>query len=358
MGVQFKVLALGVASALFFLMPMSAFAAEAICPGGSAPNASVVWCDDLETPSSAWVPQSVRCDDFGFGDRCAVYSGPLNFDNEYGYFNWGGDPYIGGEYDNLYVRLYVKFSDPYNWGNVDDKGIYFQNSGGASVIHNVKMEYSSWGTGKPNLASYALLNRGERLYQNQGNDLKFEPGRWYMVEMHIKLNTPGVPDGVYELWVDDMSRPISNQILRLRYTDLLIRPSGNTRGYNTLFLTSYHQRCNLGSACPRTLNQWVIWDNMVVSRAKIGPVICHGRQRRQACKSGNNPTTLTTLPAVPTSVVTNDIDLYISPGCDSNCRRRLAPKQLPSPPPIEAFEGRLQRGTILLVGHGFQPAGE
>lgn len=271
MGIPLNGVLRGLASALIFLTPMLALATEAICPGGATPNANVVWCDDLETPSNSWVSQAVRCDNFGFRDRCAVYSGPLNFDNEYGYFNWGGDPRIGGEYDDLYVRLFVKFSDAYKWGNVDDKGIYFQNSGGAPVIHNVKMEYSSWGTGKPNLASYALLNRGERLMQNQGNDLKFEPGRWYMVEMHIKLNTPGLADGIYELWVDDMSRPISSQTLRLRYTDLLIRPSGNTRGYDTLFLTSYHQRCDSGAECPRTINQWVIWDNIVVSRAKIGP---------------------------------------------------------------------------------------
>jgi hypothetical protein len=42
------------------------------------------------------------------------------------------------------------------------------------------------------------------MLQNQGNDLTIVPGRWYYVEVQLKLNTPGnVANAEYRLWMDD-----------------------------------------------------------------------------------------------------------------------------------------------------------
>ena len=38
-------------------------------------------------------------------------------------------------------------------------------------------------------------------FSNRGNP-NFENGRWYCVELHIRHNTPGVPDGAIEAWKD------------------------------------------------------------------------------------------------------------------------------------------------------------
>ena len=43
----------------------------------------------------------------------------------------------------------------------------------------------------------------EWMDQNQGNDLFIENDKWYYIEVHIKLNDPGINNAIYELWMDD-----------------------------------------------------------------------------------------------------------------------------------------------------------
>jgi hypothetical protein len=61
--------------------------------------------------------------------------------------------------------------------------------------------------------------------QNLGNTLVFESGRWYFIEVHIRLNTPvAQPDGVLEVWLDDCGADgrqcTGTPTLRLRRTDV------------------------------------------------------------------------------------------------------------------------------------------
>jgi hypothetical protein len=39
-------------------------------------------------------------------------------------------------------------------------------------------------------------------HQNQGAPVVFEPGRWYCIEVLVRLNTPGLPDGELAAWID------------------------------------------------------------------------------------------------------------------------------------------------------------
>ncbi len=260
-------------------------AVEPFCPGGSSPDSNVVMCDDFEdgtwldnwSASPGYSPEyseAVKCDssNFGYQDKCAAYSGILHFDGAWGYDNHFGSHGLGGEYDELYLRMYIYFSSPYTWGDTSDKGIYFRTYEGnnADVIPNIKIEYSRDGIGKPNLESPAFLTGQHNKPQNQGNDITFQSGKWYLVEFYVKLNTPGISDGIAKVWIDDASNTVSSQTLRIYYNNLLIRNS--LRGYNRLMLTLYNQRCGLGSACPSTNPQWMKWDNIVVSKNPIGPM--------------------------------------------------------------------------------------
>lgn len=115
-------------------------------------------------------------------------------------------------------------------------------------------------------------------FQNQGNDITLETGRWYLFEWYLKMNTPGVSDGVTKLWVDDASRPISRQTLRLQHDDVRwLRSSDAGKQFGFLRLTVYHQRCDIyPDTCPPSgpaiLNQSQRWDHIVVSRSPIGPI--------------------------------------------------------------------------------------
>jgi hypothetical protein len=262
-----------------FYSGQDAHAVEPACPGGTNPDPNIIWCDDFNDGSwvdtwavnAGWFPEfreAVRCDgnNFGYRDLCAAYSGILHYDLIRGYDNHLGDHVLPGEYGELYLRMYIFFSNPYVWGDVADKGIYLAHN--REFIPRIRMEYSREGTGKPTVASYGFVLPDEIRVQNQGNDITFEPGKWYIIELYVKLNTPGVSDGIARLWVDEATDTLQAQTLRLEYTDLLIRNTGQTQGYNDVLLTDYHEVCN--SLCPATILQWVKWDNIVVSKAKIG----------------------------------------------------------------------------------------
>ncbi len=287
-----------------FQVNITALQPESICPGGSNPDPNVLFCDDFEDGtwrntfivSSAFYPEyheAVRCDndEYGFIDGCAASSGhQMHFDNQHGYDNHVGSRYFdldelsnGQQYDELYVRLYLYISDPYEWGDTSDKGIYFRtpttDEGGDGA--NFLMEYNRGfeNTGKPTVSSY-VLSPNQKV-QNMGNDIILEPGKWYLVEFQGKLSDPGVPNGIGRLWIDEVDEtnynPEMTQTLRLEYTNLLNRTASQTNGFVRLWLTDYHQTCwPANEDCPESKNQYVKWDNIVVSNSPIGPAYFSG----------------------------------------------------------------------------------
>jgi hypothetical protein len=119
-----------------------------------------------------------------------------------------------GGYSEVYVRFYCRFVEAEFYGTNnppasflfgaskwldfnrygDDAGIWW-----AALGFNIASEASSTGT------LGATSNHGtDTIYsQNQGNNISLAPGKWYFVEVRIKLNTSGNSDGIYQLWVND-----------------------------------------------------------------------------------------------------------------------------------------------------------
>jgi hypothetical protein len=97
-------------------------------------------------------------------------------------------------------------------------------------------------------------------FQNLTRNTMLEPGKWYLFEWYIRLNTPGASDGVTRLWIDDASRPIPVQTLRMDYVDMRwLRRQDAGKQFGVLRLTVYDQRCDgVPNTCPRN-----------------GPRICH-----------------------------------------------------------------------------------
>lgn len=60
--------------------------------------------------------------------------------------------------------------------------------------------------------------------QNQGVNISCSAGSWYFVESHLKLNTSGNADGVYELWINNggPTGDFTSQspVLRARHTNV------------------------------------------------------------------------------------------------------------------------------------------
>jgi len=116
-------------------------------------------------------------------------------------------------------------------------------------------------------------------FQNQGKNITLQPGTWYLFEWYVKLNTPGKSDGVTRLWIDDATRQVPAQTLRMEYADMRwLKYSDFDKQFGLLRLTVYHQRCDLvPNTCPPNgpgmLNQSHRWDEIVISKWPIGPLV-------------------------------------------------------------------------------------
>jgi len=102
--------------------------------------------------------------------------------------------------------------------------------------------------------------------QNQGNNICLQPGNWYYIEYHIKLNTPGQANGVMELWVDNCGQSglgcTGPGTLRTRYTNRVFRDSVSQK-IEVLWLENW---ANPGSSGEE------YYDQMIASSKRIGPM--------------------------------------------------------------------------------------
>jgi len=278
---------------------------EMSCPGGTSPNPNVLLCENFEENDfqSHWdigghqgtwpVAEFVLCtdDSFGYHSRCGAWTNRLVFDNEWGFYGYDARRNFPPQ-SEFYIRWYQSVSNPYTWGTLEDKSVLIhdqQNTITAYVGSNRNdlPTVRDSGPGMPYIANYQDIDRPETAglytrvnrFQNQGRNITLEPGTWYLFEWYVKLNTPGRSNGVTRLWIDDATKPIATQTLRMQYDDMRwLKADQIGRQFGEVRLTVYDQRCDIGpSTCPPNgpsiLNQSQRWDQIVVSKTPIGPML-------------------------------------------------------------------------------------
>lgn len=247
---------------------------------------------DIGSQANTWPPgQFVQCGaGIGFRDNCAAWSNRLLFDGYFGF--WGYDawrPFV--PHAEFYVRWYQYVSESYTWGTLEDKSLILHDPDATITAYiaisrnHLPLEQDS-GPGLPFLANYQDVDWPDtggqytrvNRFQNRGNNIVLQPGRWYLFEWYVRLNTPGASDGITRLWIDDATHPIVHQTLRMEYDDVRwLRSTDAGRAFGFIRLTAYHQRCDVDpTTCPpngpAVLDQWQRWDHVVVSTTAVGPV--------------------------------------------------------------------------------------
>jgi hypothetical protein len=266
------------------LSPPSARALEAFCPGGVGPDPAVIWCDDFEDVTPLREKYYDYDDDGGEFVRVDYerLSGsqslrsrwqPGEIDAGHLFFNFGRNPLgsqaaAGENLREVYWRLYVKLQD----GFVDHPDKLTRATVFAGSNWQQAMIAHVWASGSRRdvlmLDPASGVDGGGNLVTTKWNDFanlawlggrpgapSLAPGRWYCVETHVKLNTPGQADGVFEFWVD--------QRLEARRADLNWVKTWTAYGLNSILLETYW---NQGS--PATQERYL--DDFVVSRNPIG----------------------------------------------------------------------------------------
>jgi hypothetical protein len=284
---------------------------ETFCPGGSSPDPDVVMCENFEDGNvqRRWdigghngtypVSAFVKCtgDRSGFNDRCAAWSNRLVFDHEWGFYGHDARRPFPPQ-SEFYIRWYQYISDPFTWGTLEDKSVLLHDRANSIIAYvgtsrnQLPVERDS-GPGMPFIANYQDVDTPEtggrytkvNRFQNQHRNITLQPGTWYLFEWYIKLNTPGLSNGIARLWVDDATNPISTQTLRMGYDDMRwLKASQAGIQFSVLRLTVYDQRCDIGrNTCPPNgpsiLDQSQRWDQIVISRHPIGPMTLKAAKR-------------------------------------------------------------------------------
>ena len=155
--------------------------------------------------------------------------------------------------ENLYRRVYFRMSG--TGPNPTNSGV-FEISVSAftkmlrTVSDGLNREWWSMGC----CGSKAFLAGLEHVPVNEATNVftstSLADNRWYCIETHEQLNTPGVNNGVLEAWVDGVKV--------LTRTDILFRLAGNTNMWNG---AGVFRQLGIG-------NIW--WDRYATGDTRIG----------------------------------------------------------------------------------------
>lgn len=262
-------------------------AAEAICPKGASPDPAVIWCDGFEdadigpggtvaqnyfdyndtSGSMARTPAEHAEGSYALGVHWAA--GQVSAGSMIRTFGRAGVRSQGRsteDFREIYWRIYVKLQDGFQ-GQPD------------KITRATSFANSNWAQGmiahiwEPNGAVLQIdpatgIDSSGHLATTQWNDFAnltwlgikrgpsgFTPGKWQCMEAHVRLNTPGSSDGVFEYWLDGA--------LQASRTDLNWVGTWTDYGINAVMIENYW-----GATSPKAQNRYL--DALVISSKPIG----------------------------------------------------------------------------------------
>lgn len=280
-------------------------------------NPMVVFAEDFHGTvadvESRWDGSSfnelVPCDLPGV-PQCARVTIKGKADGGNGLGGTGGRKAFDSELEEAFMRYYVKFE---SWDAIDggkfpglanfdsgDGAKFFAGGNGGSPVHG----YDGWtlrgafmlpppssgdpASGYQALRTYAYTAAMTGAYgdmwswsQHRTDLHVLKYGTWHSVEQHVKVNTPGQRDGLFEVWMD--GRKV------LRKTDVYLRavPSATPRTYpngkpvpdgqsywvpGSMGITKLWANLYHGGTTPTEKTLVAYWANFVVARSYIGPM--------------------------------------------------------------------------------------
>ena len=268
---------------LVFYSP--AEAVEPFCPGGSNPDPNIIWCDDFEdsTPlAQKYFEYNSDGGDFvpvpGIGVEGSVgmqviwQTGEVdagNFKRSFGRNPFNSQSHSSADFREIYWRQYLKMQSGWtgNPGKLSRATSLATSNWAQGMIAHL------WSAGDYLLIDPASgIDSNNNLVTTKYNDFanltwlgsrkgntpifsQVASGKWYCVETHVKLNTPGSADGTFEFWIDGN--------LEANREDLNWVGTWQDYGINAVFFENYW---NAGAPAERTR----YFDNIVISTKQIG----------------------------------------------------------------------------------------
>jgi len=197
---------------------------------------------------------------------------------------FGDNPEISNpnhdHYQELYVQFKLRYSEGYDFsagnnkimiiGTEDDRRhdaiccnpwvasyntLYIANSGSSGSFNvegnNKRAPTGQWYGLSPNRSGYDGTNR-----------FITETGRWYTIEVHIRLNDPNQGNGIFEMWIDGTKiSEYSNVTYRVPWDGT----AGSNFNYGVNFVMLSHY---INSGSPQA--QDIFYDDIKISTSYIG----------------------------------------------------------------------------------------
>lgn len=178
-----------------------------------------------------------------------------NNDN-YGDFHFGDHLSVRGDkVEEVWLQFYSRFDPGIQWPNRSQKmAILNLTDGQTPTKHYQVYVYVRPNGDYATDHSYFSAWRFFGLFQNVGTPVQPRLGQWDKIKLHVRLNRPGVADGVVEMWVND--------VLKVDYREVNIRES-TTYGLNKLNMSSYSTQSGASAG-----TQW--WDEFMLSETDPG----------------------------------------------------------------------------------------
>jgi hypothetical protein len=186
---------------------------------------------------------------------------------------------LEGAYEDLHLTYRVKFGEGFLYttsgklpglcGATDELGCFRYTGGNKPQGNDGFSVRVVWLNGDGTAASYVYHanQAGEygdifRWEHNNGEPVKFQPGEWHTIELYVKLNDPGVPNGEVEAWLDGEHVSTAGN-LYFRDGSAL----GRSIRINEMYFSTFHGGSRPGDAPPQT--QHAYFDAFQVYRLHI-----------------------------------------------------------------------------------------
>jgi hypothetical protein len=285
---------------VLLLAPVFSFdvlAVEPRCPGGSSPDPAVIFCDDFDGeaphagsddkyfeydmgPGNLFVPVAGVGVDGSQAMRAHWNAGQVGAGALHVLF--GRVPNDGYRVTNIrpntdfrevYWRQYLKmhedwtaghpyklsrafsFGSPAHWGQAmighlwHGPELFLDPASGIKEVGGVDTLVATQYNDGTNFTWLGNARGTTPIYTDAN------AGKWFCVEAHIKLNTPGLSDGLFEYWIDDA--------LEARRENLNWVRSWQDYAINAVYFENY---TNGGSPVERER----YFDNLVIASERIG----------------------------------------------------------------------------------------
>ena len=154
--------------------------------------------------------------------------------------------------NEFWYGFWLKYSSNWQWHPIDNKITY-------GYLTDPSTNFYTSVTGGRTLSMVSQTNWKAfvRYSSNSGYNPVIAAGQWYWLEIHVRINTPGASDGLYELWLDDG--------LVMSHNNVAYRNSNILFGQITLFPI---WGGSAGAVKGQTDHVW--YDYTVISTSRIG----------------------------------------------------------------------------------------